>query len=394
MKIVVVGIGGYGEVVLDGLFENPCNLDYSIAGYVAPRPKDNDYSKRLHEMGAQRYATLEEFFEHKHADLAVISSPIEFHMPQTILCLQHNTSVMCEKPVAGTIQDAYAMKKAEEASQAFVGIGYQWSYSDAIVNLKKDILAGMYGKPVRLKNIVLWPRTQRYFKRNSWAGKIKNDSGYWILDSVANNATAHYIHNMFFVLGDGLKSSAWPETIQTNIYRANDIENYDTCVCRVITRNDVEILYYASHSTDIKCEPLLHFQFEKGEIYADFNKEKCIYGKVGGKVISYGNPFELEMKKVFDCIRTLKGADVNYCPIEAAIPQLKTINAISQFYDIEQVEESDLGYLDAEENTTKLVYVKGLYQDMMKAYSDNLILDESAKVIDITGYKYFENMKQ
>lgn len=100
------------------------------------------------------------------------------------------------------------------------------------------------------------------------------------------------------------------------------------------------------------------------------------------------------MKKVFDCIRTLKGADVNYCPIEAAIPQLKTINAISQFYDIEQVEESDLGYLDAEENTTKLVYVKGLYQDMMKAYSDNLILDESAKVIDITGYKYFENMKQ
>ena len=87
MKIVVVGIGGYGEVVLDGLFENPCNLDYSIAGYVAPRPKVNDYSKRLHEMGAQRYATLEEFFEHKHADLAVISSPIEFHTPQTILCL-------------------------------------------------------------------------------------------------------------------------------------------------------------------------------------------------------------------------------------------------------------------------------------------------------------------
>jgi len=100
------------------------------------------------------------------------------------------------------------------------------------------------------------------------------------------------------------------------------------------------------------------------------------------------------MKKVFDCIRTIKGDDVNYCPIDAAIPQLKTINAISQYYDINQIAPDKLGFLDAEENTTKLVYVKGLYQDMMKAYSEGRILDESSKVIDITGYDHFENIKQ
>ena len=392
MKIVVVGIGGYGEIVLNGLFANPDNLDFTIEGYVAPRPKDNDYSNKLHEMGAKRYVTLEEFFDTKHADLAVISSPIEFHMPQTILCLKHNTAVMCEKPVAGTIQDAYEMKKAEELSKAFVGIGYQWSYSNAIINLKKDILSGKYGKPLRLKNIVLWPRTQRYFHRNSWAGKIKNDAGYWILDSVANNATAHYIHNMFFVLGSDLKKSAWPKTIQANIYRANDIENYDTCVSRIITDNDVEILYYASHSTDKKVEPLLEFQFENGVIYADFYKEKCIYVKIGNEIIKYGNPFDCEMKKVFDCMRTITGDDVNYCPIEAAIPQLKTINAISQYYNITQISSDRLGYLDAEENTTKLVYVKGLYEDMMSAYENNAILDESSRIIDITEYDKFENI--
>ena len=43
MKIVVVGIGGYGEIVLNGLFANPDKLDFTIEGYVAPRPKDNDY---------------------------------------------------------------------------------------------------------------------------------------------------------------------------------------------------------------------------------------------------------------------------------------------------------------------------------------------------------------
>lgn len=286
------------------------------------------------------------------------------------------------------------MKQAELDSSAFVGIGYQWSYSDAIISLKKDILSGMYGKPIRLKNIVLWPRTQHYFKRNSWAGKIKNDSGYWILDSVANNATAHYIHNMFFVLGSTIKTSAWPKTVQANIYRANDIENYDTCVSRIITDNGVEILYYASHSTDIKVEPILEFQFEKGTIYADFNKEKCIYGSIGDKVISYGNPFDYEMKKVFDCMRTIKGEDKNYCTIEAAIPQLKTINAISQYYTINQIPPERLAFVDVEDNTTKLTYVKGLYDDMLNAYNNNNILDEEAMVIDIEKYDKFENIKQ
>jgi hypothetical protein len=31
---------------------------------------------------------------------------------------------------------------------------------------------------------------------------------------------------------------------------------------------------------------------------------------------------------------------------------------------------------------------------MMKAYSEGRILDESSKVIDITGYDHFENIKQ
>lgn len=93
-------------------------------------------------------------------------------------------------------------------------------------------------------------------------------------------------------------------------------------------------------------------------------------------------------------MRTLKGEDVNYCPIEAAIPQLKTINAISQYYDINQIPQEKLGYIDAEENTTKLVYVKGLYEDMMSAYNKDRILDESSEIIDISSYDHFDNVKK
>jgi hypothetical protein len=52
-----------------------------------------------------------------------------------------------------------------------------------------------------------------------------------------------------------------------------------------------------------------------------------------------------------------------------------------------------LGYLDAEENTTKIVYVKGLYDKLNKAYNENKILDERVKKIDITDYNKFGNVK-
>ncbi len=393
MKIVVVGIGGYGEKILDGLFLNPDNMDFEITGYIAPRPKNNEYTKRLEEMGAKAYLSLEDFYAENNVDLAVITSPIEFHIPQTIMSLERNIAVMCEKPIAGTVQDAYKMIEAEKNSDAFVAIGYQWSFSNAILDLKRDILSGMYGKPKRLKTLVLWPRTQRYFTRNNWAGRIKNDQGYWILDSVANNATAHYIHNMFFVLGDSLKSSAQPKTIQANIYRANEIENYDTCIARVVTECDVEMLYYASHSTVKSHEPFLDFEFENGRIYADFDKEKCIYGQIGDKIIKYGNPFEHEMKKIFDCMKTIKGEDANFCPIKAALPQLKTINAISEFYNIQDIPKDKIKTMLVEDNTTNLVYVENLYEDILKAFEENRLLDESAQVKDISKYKNFDGVK-
>ena len=38
-------------------------------------------------------------------------------------------------------------------------------------------------------------------RRNDWAGRKRDRTGAWILDSPANNAMAHDLHNMFYVLG-------------------------------------------------------------------------------------------------------------------------------------------------------------------------------------------------
>src|SRR5690606_34582742 len=107
--------------------------------------------------------------------------------------------------------------------------------------------SGAFGKPKRLRTIVLWPRSDRYYARG-WAGKLRDQAGNLVMDSVANNATAHYIHNMFYVLGRATDESARPARVTAELYRANRIENYDTAAMRVHTEDGVELLYFGSHA--------------------------------------------------------------------------------------------------------------------------------------------------
>ncbi len=105
-------------------------------------------------------------------------------------------------------------------------------------------MEGVFGRAVRLKTITLWPRTHSHYARSRWAGRIKDDHGSWVLDSPVNNATAHYLHNMLYLLGKTTNSSARPASVEAELYRANNIENYDTGALRIKTEEGAEIFSF------------------------------------------------------------------------------------------------------------------------------------------------------
>jgi hypothetical protein len=78
--------------------------------------------------------------------------------------------------------------------------------------------------------MIQWPRSRSYYRRGGgWGGRIEMN-GVPVYDSIAANACAHYLHNMLFVLGDAPDESAVPLRVEAECLRANDIENFDTCV--------------------------------------------------------------------------------------------------------------------------------------------------------------------
>lgn len=405
MKIVLIGIRGYAKAFMDAMFENKPNEDFEFAGFIYPRSRKSPIPQELIDNNIKQYDSLEEYYENNTADLVIISSPIQLHVNQTITALENGSNVLCEKPIAATIQDAIKMREVSERTGKFVAVGFQWSFCEPILNLKRDILSGVYGKPLKCKTIVQWPRTERYYNRSSWAGRIKNDAGDWILDSVANNATAHFLHNMFFLLGEKIGKSAYPAKIKAEIYRANEIENYDTFMARINTRNNMEMMFYASHAVPENIHPIFEFTFEKGRVEFDFGKDAILRGfTLDGQEKEYGNPFDDEMRKIFTCIKAIRGEEEIPCDINAASPQLITINAVSENCDIVNFAEEYLVRKPIKEkdgDETTLVYVEGIKDVLIKCYEEEKLPSEKGvawakecKAFDVGEYTKFSDVKK
>lgn len=302
VNMVMVGIGGYGAYCLELARQVGEGGRLRLAAVIDPMAEDSPQWPRLAAEGVPSFPGLAEYGRSGlAADLAVIASPIAFHADQSAEALAMGMNVLCEKPMAATIEDAYRMRAARDTAGKFLEIGYQWSFSRAIQGLKRDVLAGRLGAPLRLLTWVGWPRTSAYYGRNTWAGRLRDDAGRWVLDSPVNNATAHYLHNMLYVIGPALERSATPVAITAECYRANPIENYDAACCRVETRERAEILFFAAHCVGEEAGPVFRFIFEDATV--DYAAHGDIVARFAdGREVNYGNPDRDPARKLAHCV--------------------------------------------------------------------------------------------
>lgn len=331
LSVVLVGVGGYGQIYLRKLLDPDCELPVTLVGGIDPFAQSSPMYPDLVRAGVPVYDTLERFYAEHSADIAILATPIHFHRLQSVCCMEHGSHVLCEKPVCAVIDDVAAMMEARDRTGKTLTIGYQWSHSKAIQRLKADVLAGRYGKAIRLKTIVLWPRTLAYYRRGSgWAARKRAPSGEWILDSVASNATAHYLHNMLYVCGARIDRSAAAKSIEVETYRANPIEMFDTCAMRVTTEENVEILFLASHAVamDKAREPEFVFEYEKGTVTAETENNRIqIRGRLhDGTQILYGDPNEDQTRKLDWTVSVVQGKQQVVCGAEAACEHTKCVN--------------------------------------------------------------------
>lgn len=368
IRIVLCGIGGYGVKYLDALGRGwgleGCRLVAAVDPFAERSCKFED----LQRAGVPVFDDLESFFQQETCDLVIVCSPIQFHATQTCIALAHGAHVLCEKPLCSSREEADQMALSERMSGRTVSIGYQWSFSQGIRQLKLDILKGKLGRPLLLKTLVCWPRGLHYYSRNRWAGRIQDSAGRMILDSPVNNATAHFLHNMLYLVGPTAESCAWPSEVTSRLLRANDIENYDTAALDVVTSTGVRMLFFSSHATKDLIGPHFLYEFERGSV--SYESGELVARFHDGNVIHYRSPEadpepDTKLRSVIDLVR---GGGASSCGISAARSHMEcTLMAQSGGgSEIMNFPESMIGR--TEENGEERLYVEGLQEALAKCF--------------------------
>jgi len=328
VSLVLVGIGGMGAVYIRELLENKDGGLFRIAGAVDPAPNRCQQYVEMRAMGVPCFVSLADFYRNRTAELAILSSPIQCHKPQMLFALAKGSHVLCEKPAAATIQDVREMIAAEKAVARWAAVGYQWSFSSTVQALKADVMSGLFGAAKRMKCLYLWPRDEAYYRRNDWAGKKRDAEDAWVLDSPAQNAMAHDLHNMFYLLGKGTDSSAEPVEVEAELYRANGIENYDTAAVRVRTGEGVEILFFVSHASSGDKGPVVRFEFEKAVVRCDSRASGLWAEFPDGTRKDYGVPDAEPMNKLWRSIAGVRDGTRPLCGLQAAASQTLCMNGM------------------------------------------------------------------
>ncbi|MFC1717151.1 Gfo/Idh/MocA family protein [Candidatus Poribacteria bacterium] len=395
--IALVGLSGYGSNHVNRFLDASEDQNIQIVAAVDVNP---DRCRRLQELkdaGAKLYSSLDEFYGSiGRADLVVIATPIHFHAPQTIQALGNGSSVLCEKPATATVQDAIRMAEAADEAGKFVAIGYQWSFSKTIQAVKRDVMDGVFGKPICLKSFMSWPRPASYYTQRHWAAKIKSEDGDWILDSPVHNATAHYLHNCFYILGKTTETSAAPADVQAELYRANPIENYDTAVLRAHTEDGVEILHFVSHVVPSDIGPVVSYKFEEATLTHERSGSNVFVARFkDGSIKNYGSPDDGGSEKCWSTVAAAREGKQPLCDVRAAMSELLCVNGAQESSEVVNFPDSLIRKQGPDENPQTIV--NGLQAILVQCFSEGILPHEhggvqwsrESEVISLKDYEHF-----
>lgn len=240
-RIALVGVHGFGAHHLGNL-ERLGHLGtvdlVAVADPNPPAPGALPENTAIH-------ADLDALLAGGHQpDVIIVATPIQTHAPLALAVLASAADLYLEKPPVASMQDFHRLQEAATAAGRSVQIGFQSLGSHAIKALERlasgeatDELPGI-GTLKGISATGRWVRDRAYYKRSRWAGKRSLD-GVDVVDGVATNPLAHAIATALRIAGARTANDL--ASVETDLYRANDIEADDTSVIRMRTVDGLPI---------------------------------------------------------------------------------------------------------------------------------------------------------
>ena len=131
----------------------------------------------------------------RNFDVISICSPNGFHAQHSIKALNAGFHVLCEKPLAISVQDCGEMIKAAEKANRRLFAIKQNRFNPPVSAVKNAIDDGRLGKIYSIQLSCFWNRNEDYY-HNSWKGTKELDGG------TLYTQFSHFIDLLYWLIGD------------------------------------------------------------------------------------------------------------------------------------------------------------------------------------------------
>lgn len=400
VKLGVAGLGGYARSIIDLILNEGPTTD-PIAELAAVCDPDltrhGELVETLKNRGVGVYETYEQMLGHAGLEAVWLPVPIDLHVPFAKSALAAGLAVMIEKPVAGTIDELDELIAARDAAGRPVLVGFQDVYDAGTLPLKRRLLSGELGQVQRATVHGCWPRDTTYFGRATWAGAIKRGET-WVLDSPVNNAMAHYVNIVLFLLGQNEPQSATPTHLTAELYRAAKIENYDTASIRVgLDRGagGVDFLIHLTHACEQQVGPIIDIHTDRGN--ARWTPTELSV-TIDGQTQTQTRDGRMRPRMLECFAKVVRGRDHpqhSAATLEVARAHALIVNGASQAAPVVPISDDDVDPLTRDSATIfripdiEAVFAQCADDDQMLHESGRLPFTQPPGTLDLKSYNHF-----
>ncbi len=192
IKIAIIGTGGISHAHIQAYLQFPDRC--RIAALVDIIPGKAQRVKEQYGLDAETYEDHHAILN-EDIDLVDVCTPPFVHAEISINALKSGKNVVCEKPMAASLEECDAMLKARDESGKKLSIIAQNRFLPHIRNLKALLDSGMAG-PVRHAQInSFWFRDHCYYDL-WWRGTWEKEGGGCTL-----NHAVHHIDMLGWMMG-------------------------------------------------------------------------------------------------------------------------------------------------------------------------------------------------
>lgn len=210
-RIGVIGLGSIGRTHVSTWTEigfAPVAVTDAVPTVREQAASEGDWA--VYESGEALIAIGE-------VDIVSICTPPAFHKDLAIAALNAGLTVLCEKPLTHTLEDAEAIAEAAENSKGTLHVGFCHRFEPAIMAMHDLIESGKLGTIITLRN-----RFAGHMEHpeNTWFAKQSISGGGALADT-----TIHSIDMFRYLLGDAVQVRSLATTQSSDLGPALDVED-------------------------------------------------------------------------------------------------------------------------------------------------------------------------